>query len=75
MVLSSIDWMNGLMNVFFSYWMNEWFNEKKFNYWMNDFALNFYLQVDALDLGNWEWCEVVGGWGHKSFHLHVVGPV
>ena len=44
MVLSLINWMNGLMNDFFSYWMNE-------------FALNFYLQVDALGLGNWEWCE------------------
>ena len=40
---------------------------------MNDFALNFYLKVDALGLWNWEWCE--GGRFHKRFHLHVVGLV
>ena len=82
MVLSAIDWMNGLMNVFFSAnkWMNGLMNDLMnglmkvfFSYWMNEFSQNFYLQVDALGLANWEWCE--GGRGHTSFHIHMVGLV
>ena len=59
------DLMNGLMNGFLAIeWMNDLMNYLMngfFCYWMNEFALNFCFQVDALGLGNWEWCE--GGEG------------
>ena len=48
---------------FISYWIYIFFYAHESKKWNIDWVL-----------GNWEWCEG-GGRGHKSFHLHVVGPV
>ena len=80
-------WMIEWFNEWFNEWFKKWFNESifqllseiicsrciidalLFGLWNSE--INCYLQVDALGLRNWEWCE--GERGHKSFHLHVVG--
>ena len=56
MVLSTIDWMNGLVNDFKNDLM-----KASFSYWVKEIALNCYFHVDELGLGNWEWCEAGEG--------------
>ena len=51
---SAIEWMNGLLNalmdVFFGYWMNEWFNECDLILidWMNGLMNDSFYWMDAL---------------------------
>ena len=52
MFFSAVEWLNCLMNDLKNDLM-----KASFSYWVKQFAVNCYLQVDALVLGNWEWCE------------------
>ena len=53
------EWMNGLMNVIF-YWV-----DGKCLFMMKYACLHIKkIQVHALEMGNWEWCE--GGHGPEE---------
>ena len=75
MFFSAVEWLNGLMN--YKEWFNEnifqllseiicsrcivIFIVDAFLFGLWNSEINCYLQVDALGLGSWEWCEGGGG--------------